>query len=223
MDIPVSYKNLTEIAKLANKQLGSWLNRKSGKAAISKFAESHPGIESPVVVKEGKGGGTYAHPELAAIFVAWCDPQFPGFQHKDITHQSEVITFQRIKIQAILPFISDAEIQRQMANPMEQRMLSVANPERVIHWLEKYREDPMAEKLVKRLLEHPAQINPGYSYDKATWGTKAAFDRACDRWERFDRIIEMMRGNQYWLRHYGLAQINPTDLEKLINQLSIES
>lgn len=234
--IPDGYESLTEIANYNNKQLSTWVSRKVGLDAIAEFARLNPGIE-PIIKKEGKGGGTYAHPELAAIFKVWCDPSyvtdlcltnenqatFINYQTKVIEKQSEVIEFQRTKIQAMLPFISDAEIQRQMANPMEQRMLSVANPqtdtERVIAWLEKYRQDPIAEKLVKRLIEHPAQINPGTCYDKERWGTKSAFDRACDRWEIFDRIMEMMRGNPYWLKHYGLTQITPIDLEKLINSI----
>jgi hypothetical protein len=222
-NIPSKYENLGEIASASGKKVSTWVKQDPGKSQIAAFAESHPEIENPIITKRGKGGGTYAHPELAAIFAVWCNPNFAGFQQKVITHQVRVIEFQRTKIQSMLPFISDGEIQRQMANPMEQRMLSVANPqsdtERVITWLEKYREDPMAEGLVKRLLEHPAQINPGTCYDKATWGTKAAFDRACDRWEVIDRIIEMMRGNQYWLKHYGIAQVTPTELEKLINSI----
>jgi hypothetical protein len=216
MNVPDNYKNLREIASASQKSLSNWADKPSGKNAIAAFAKSHPEIENPIITKRGKGGGTYAHPELAAIFAAWCDPQFPGFQQK-------VIEFQRTKIQAMLPFISDAEIQRQMANPMEQRMLSVANPqtdtERVVAWMEKYRDDPMAENLVKQLLEHPAQINPGTCFDKKRWGTKSAFDRACDQWEIFDRIIEMMRGNQYWLNHYGLEQITPLELQKLITKI----
>lgn len=29
-----------------------------------------------MVAKKGKGGGTWGHPELAAIFAAWCNPGF---------------------------------------------------------------------------------------------------------------------------------------------------
>ena len=76
--IPENYKNLSEIARSTGKELRSWINRKTGKDAIVTFKASHPDIESPVITIRGRGKeqGTWAHPELAAIFAAWCDPRF---------------------------------------------------------------------------------------------------------------------------------------------------
>jgi KilA-N domain len=76
--IPENYKNLSEIARSTGKELRSWINRKTGKDAIVKFNASHPDIENPVITIRGRGKeqGTWAHPELAAIFAAWCDPLF---------------------------------------------------------------------------------------------------------------------------------------------------
>ena len=76
MRYPPSYKNLREIANSKNIRLDSWMNQPIGKNAIKSFIESHPEIDNPIITKRGKGGGTYAHPELAAIFIAWCDPAF---------------------------------------------------------------------------------------------------------------------------------------------------
>ena len=78
MDIPIEYKNLTEIAEANGIRLDSWANRPVGKKAIFDFRVKYPEIEQPLITKIGKGGGTYAHPELAAIFIAWCDPAFIG-------------------------------------------------------------------------------------------------------------------------------------------------
>ena len=47
-----------------------------GKKAIADFKLKYPEIDNPIVTKQGKGGGTWAHPELAAIFAAWCNPGF---------------------------------------------------------------------------------------------------------------------------------------------------
>jgi hypothetical protein len=76
--IPENYKNLSEIARSTGKELRSWINRKTGKDAIVKFKASHPDIENPVITIRGRGKeqGTWAHPELAAIFAAWCNPGF---------------------------------------------------------------------------------------------------------------------------------------------------
>ena len=94
--IPENYKNLAQIALLAGKELRSWINRKTGKDAIAKFKQSHPEIEHPIIVVRGrgKGQGTYAHPELAAIFAAWCDPMFTGYvveQNTQLREQNELL------------------------------------------------------------------------------------------------------------------------------------
>jgi KilA-N domain len=76
MNIPNEYKSLSEIAKASEKRLNNWVNRSEGKKAIADFKLKYPKVEYPLVTKQGKGGGTWAHPELAAIFAAWCNPRF---------------------------------------------------------------------------------------------------------------------------------------------------
>jgi KilA-N domain len=76
MNIPIGYKNLSAIAKASGKRLDSWVNYPVGKTAIAEFKLKYPEIEHPLVTKKGRGGGTWGHPELAAIFAAWCNPQF---------------------------------------------------------------------------------------------------------------------------------------------------
>ena len=94
--IPENYKNLSEIARSTGKELRSWINRKTGKDAIVKFNESHPDIENPVITIRGRGKeqGTWAHPELAAIFAAWCDPRFTAEvvkQNVQLREQNELL------------------------------------------------------------------------------------------------------------------------------------
>jgi KilA-N domain len=76
MNIPNEYKNLSTIAKASGKRLNNWVNYPVGKKVIADFKLKYPEIEQPLVTKQGKGGGTWAHPELAAIFAAWCNPMF---------------------------------------------------------------------------------------------------------------------------------------------------
>lgn len=77
-DIPNKYQNLSQIAKASGKALRSWVSQPVGKNAIAQFKLDHPEIEQPIITIRGRGKaqGTYAHPSLAAIFAAWCNPQF---------------------------------------------------------------------------------------------------------------------------------------------------
>jgi KilA-N domain len=94
MEIPKEYKSLTEIARLNNSTLSSWMTRKVGKDAIAAFTKSHPDIENPVIIIRGRGKnqGTYAHPALAAIFAVWCNPSLPADHHKLIKMAAEKIS-----------------------------------------------------------------------------------------------------------------------------------
>lgn len=87
MHIPKDYKNISKIAKSNGRKLSDWANRPVGGKKIAAFKERNPDIENPIIVVRGKGKqqGTWAHPELAAIFAVWCDPSFPGFQQKIIS------------------------------------------------------------------------------------------------------------------------------------------
>jgi hypothetical protein len=91
MKIPDDYINLSDLAAKHGKVLRTWANYPVGKKKIAAFAASHPDIKEPLITKRGKGGGTYAHPELAAIFAVWCDPSFAGFQQKMINMAAQTM------------------------------------------------------------------------------------------------------------------------------------
>ena len=94
MNIPNEYKNLSEIAKASGKRLNNWVNRSEGKKAIADFKLKYPEIDNPLVTKQGKGGGTWGHPELAAIFATWCDPRFTAAvveQNVQLREQNELL------------------------------------------------------------------------------------------------------------------------------------
>jgi KilA-N domain len=91
MNYSKEYVNISEIARQSNKLLQDWTNRPVGRKKIAAFRESHPEISQPIISKRGKGGGTYAHPELAAIFAVWCNPALPADHHKLIKMAAEKI------------------------------------------------------------------------------------------------------------------------------------
>ena len=76
MNIPNEYKNLSAIAKASGTRLNNWVDRSVGKKAIVDFKLKYPEIDEPLMTKKGRGGGTWGHPELAAIFAAWCNADF---------------------------------------------------------------------------------------------------------------------------------------------------
>jgi hypothetical protein len=101
MNIPNEYKNLSTIAKASGKRLGNWVNYSVGKKAIADFNLKYPEIEHPLVTKQGKGGGTWAHPQLAAIFAAWCNPSFTAQvveQNAQVVEQNAQVIQQNIQL-----------------------------------------------------------------------------------------------------------------------------
>ena len=94
MNIPNEYKNLSAIAKTSGKRLGNWVNYPVGKKAMADFKLKYPEIEQPLIAKKGKGGGTWGHPELAAIFAAWCNPMFTA----QVVEQNAQVIQQNIQL-----------------------------------------------------------------------------------------------------------------------------
>jgi KilA-N domain len=92
MKPPSDYQNLNKIASSSGREVSTWVKQNPGKAQIAAFSESHPEIESPIITKRGKGGGTYAHPALAAIFAVWCNPSLPADHHELIKMAAEKIS-----------------------------------------------------------------------------------------------------------------------------------
>ena len=106
MNIPPEYKNLSTIAKASGKRLDNWVNYPVGKNAIAEFQLKHPEIEYPLITKRGKGGGTWGHPELAAMFAAWCDPRFTAEvveQNAELREQNELLKEKIRTFQVVTP------------------------------------------------------------------------------------------------------------------------
>jgi KilA-N domain len=126
MNIPLNYKNLTNIAKVSQVQLNNWIGRSVGKRAVLEFRQSHPGILHPIIVVKGRSvdRGTWAHPELAAIFAAWCNPQFTAEvveQNVQLKEQNELLkekirTFQVDTPAQIAARLSEVVEVKQMAH-----------------------------------------------------------------------------------------------------------
>lgn len=129
MNIPPEYKNLSTIAKASGKRLDNWVNYPVGKNAIAEFQLKHPEIEYPLITKRGKGGGTWGHPELAAIFAAWCDPQFTAEvveQNAQLREQNELLkekikTFQVVTPAQIAAAMDEVVKVKEMAHQAENK------------------------------------------------------------------------------------------------------
>jgi KilA-N domain len=129
MNIPNEYKNLSTIAKASGKRLNKWVNGAAGKTAIADFKLKYPEIEYPLVTKKGRGGGTWGHPELAAIFAAWCNPQFTAEvveQNVQLKEQNALLQEKIRTFQVNLPFEVLAELDgveaiKQLAYKVEEK------------------------------------------------------------------------------------------------------
>jgi hypothetical protein len=63
-----AYCNLNDIAKLSGKRVDNWMRLKSTTSLLREFAEDPSyGGASGIITKEGRGGGTYAHPDTLCI------------------------------------------------------------------------------------------------------------------------------------------------------------
>jgi hypothetical protein len=129
MNIPIEYKNLSTIAKASGKRLGNWIDYPVGKKAIADFKLKYPEIEHPLVTKKGKGGGTWGHPELAAIFAAWCNPQFTAevveqnvqLKEQNALLKEKIRTFQVNTPTQIASMRDEAEKVKQMAYKVKEK------------------------------------------------------------------------------------------------------
>ena len=82
-----AYCNLNDMAKPFGKRLGNWMRLKGTQKLFQAFRDdpSYGGAE-PVVTSKGgyesygldcvTDRGTFAHPDIAILFAAWCDPGF---------------------------------------------------------------------------------------------------------------------------------------------------
>lgn len=94
------YCNLNDIAKTFGKRVDNWMRLKSTKDLIAAF-ESDPayaGIPPFIASKGGRNEhpshlrdatsdrGTWAHPDIAIDFAAWCDTGFRLWMYRQIRH-----------------------------------------------------------------------------------------------------------------------------------------
>lgn len=83
------YFNLNEMAHATGKRIQDWRDNNQTKELIAEFENQYPSTteltaealvylySSPAIKTiEGRGGGTWAHPEIAIQFAMWCDPSF---------------------------------------------------------------------------------------------------------------------------------------------------
>lgn len=170
MNIPNEYKNLSAIAKASGKRLNNWVNRSEGKKAIANFKLKYPKIDEPLLTKKGRGGGTWGHPELAAIFAAWCDPQFVGFQQAIIDRQSAVLK----RLNELVPCRSDGGL---ISTTQYHR-----DEDLIYRWLNKNSD---GEDCVKWLLNCKwSQVTPAKGV-RDLW-----------LWGQFDRLIDVIFSRQ---------------------------
>lgn len=91
-----AYVNLSDVAKPFNKRMSDWLRLKQTKSLIERF-ESDPSYNGnpAIYTKEGRTGGTWAHPDIAIQFAQWCDPGFALWVSRQIRH---LLTYGEVNI-----------------------------------------------------------------------------------------------------------------------------
>ncbi len=74
------YVNLNQIANAAGKRIDNWLRLHSTKALIEEFENQITSLDprkrpEPLIILKGghRGGGTWAHPDIAVHFAQWCN------------------------------------------------------------------------------------------------------------------------------------------------------
>jgi hypothetical protein len=77
------YINLNQMADAAGKRVDNWLRLQETQELITEFNAQQELTPSDlrelipaIVAKEGRGGGTWAHPDIAIQFAQWCSPRF---------------------------------------------------------------------------------------------------------------------------------------------------
>ncbi|MGL5061430.1 MAG: KilA-N domain-containing protein [Microcoleus sp.] len=82
-----AYCNLNDIAKPFGKRVDNWMRLKETTSLMREFSQdpSYDGVP-PIRTKEGRGGGTFAHPDIAIQFAQWCSPGFALWVSRQIRH-----------------------------------------------------------------------------------------------------------------------------------------
>lgn len=82
-----AYVSLNDIAKPFGKRIDNWMRLNSTTLILSEFTKDpcYNG-NPPIKTKEGRGGGTFAHPDIAIQFAQWCSPGFALWVSRQIRH-----------------------------------------------------------------------------------------------------------------------------------------
>lgn len=77
------YINLNQMADASGRRIDNWIQNQSTQDLLTEFQNQQsklPGIpgslSDPLITIEGRGGGTWAHPDIAIQFAQWCSPAF---------------------------------------------------------------------------------------------------------------------------------------------------
>lgn len=71
------YINLNQMAEASGRRIDNWTRLQETTSLLREFQMDplYRGIE-PLITIEGRGGGTWAHPDIAIQFAQWCSPAF---------------------------------------------------------------------------------------------------------------------------------------------------
>jgi hypothetical protein len=71
------YINLNQMADATNRRIDNWTRLQETTSLLREFMNDplYRGVE-PLITIEGRGGGTWAHPDIAIQFAQWCSPAF---------------------------------------------------------------------------------------------------------------------------------------------------
>lgn len=71
------YINLNQMADAAEKRIDNWTRLQETTSLLREFESDslYQGVQ-PLITIEGRGGGTWAHPDIAIQFAQWCSPAF---------------------------------------------------------------------------------------------------------------------------------------------------
>ena len=103
-----AYVDLNDIAKPFGKRVDNWIRLQSTTSLLREFSQDpcYNG-NPPIKTKEGRGGGTFAHPDIAIQFAQWCSPGFALWVSRQIRH---LLTYGEVN----LHYTEWSEVQREV-------------------------------------------------------------------------------------------------------------
>lgn len=81
------YTNLNDLAAPFGKRVDNWMRLKQTTSLLREFSQDPCYAGSPAIItREGRNGGTFAHPDIAVQFAQWCSPGFALWVSRQIRH-----------------------------------------------------------------------------------------------------------------------------------------